>query len=61
MKVLVVEDERAIAEFIKDGLEEEGYHVTVAYNGRDGLTLATQDSNAYDILIKTKEKNNIQD
>jgi two-component system copper resistance phosphate regulon response regulator CusR len=51
MKVLVVEDERAIAEFIKDGLEEEGYHVTVAYNGRDGLTLATQDSNAYDILL----------
>ena len=36
MRVLVVEDERAIADFIKRGLEAEGYSVACAHDGIDG-------------------------
>jgi two-component system copper resistance phosphate regulon response regulator CusR len=37
MRLLVVEDEKKVAGFIKKGLEEEGYAVDVAYDGRTGL------------------------
>lgn len=37
MKILVVEDDRRIAGFLSRGLEAEGYQVTVAEDGRDGL------------------------
>lgn len=37
MKILVVEDEKKVASFIKRGLEEEKYEVDVAYDGDDGL------------------------
>ncbi len=40
MRILVVEDERKVASFIKKGLEEEGYAVDLAGDGREGLTLA---------------------
>lgn len=40
MRLLVVEDERKVAGFIKKGLEEEGYAVDVAFDGREGLSLA---------------------
>jgi DNA-binding response OmpR family regulator len=40
MRILVVEDERPIAEFVKRGLEEEGYSVSCAYDGEEGLALA---------------------
>ncbi len=40
MRLLVVEDERPIAEFVQRGLEAEGYSVTCAYDGEDGLALA---------------------
>lgn len=36
-KVLVVDDEFANAEILALILEDEGYHVTCAANGRDGL------------------------
>jgi two-component system copper resistance phosphate regulon response regulator CusR len=49
MRLLVVEDERGIANFVKEGLEEEGYAVDVAANGTHGLELATQSE--YDLLI----------
>jgi two-component system, OmpR family, response regulator ArlR len=42
MKILIVEDEVGIADFLKQGLEEEGYTVSVAYDGETGLTLALQ-------------------
>lgn len=35
--ILVVEDERAVAETLKAILEDEGYQVIVATNGRDAL------------------------
>ena len=39
MKILVVEDEIGITNFLKQGLEEEGYHVLVATDGMQGLAI----------------------
>ncbi|MDD3295133.1 MAG: DNA-binding response regulator, partial [Geobacteraceae bacterium] len=33
MKILVVEDEKKVASFIKRGLEEEKYEVDISYDG----------------------------
>jgi two-component system copper resistance phosphate regulon response regulator CusR len=49
MKILIVEDEKKVADFVRKGLQEEGYVVDVAYNGEDGLELATDLS--YDLVI----------
>ncbi len=40
MKILIIEDEIGIANFLKQGLEEEGYDVLTASNGQFGLDLA---------------------
>lgn len=40
MKILIVEDEIGIANFLKQGLEEEGYDVLVANDGETGYELA---------------------
>jgi two-component system, OmpR family, response regulator ArlR len=40
MKILIIEDEIGIANFLKQGLEEEGYEVLTASNGQSGLDLA---------------------
>lgn len=40
MKLLIVEDEIGIANFLKEGLEEEGYEVLVAHDGKKGLEIA---------------------
>ena len=40
MRVLLVEDEKKVASFIKKGLEEEQYQVNVAHDGEDGLRQA---------------------
>lgn len=40
MRVLVVEDERRMAELLQKGLEEEGYSVTIALDGPTGLAMA---------------------
>jgi DNA-binding response OmpR family regulator len=49
MRILVVEDERRIADFIVRGLKEEHYAVDVAYDGEKGLYLA--EINPYDLMI----------
>jgi DNA-binding response OmpR family regulator len=49
MHILVVEDEAKIAAFVQQGLEETGYHVTVARDGEAGL-LEGQFNN-YDLII----------
>lgn len=41
MRILVVEDEHRIGTTIKKGLELEKYAVDLAFDGRDGLDLAT--------------------
>lgn len=40
MRVLIVEDERKMAEVLKKGLEEQGHSVTLAHTGTEGLALA---------------------
>ncbi len=40
MRILVVEDEKKVAGFIRQGLEEEGYAVDVASDGEEGLAMA---------------------
>lgn len=49
MKILVVEDEHKIARSIQQGLEQERYVVDVAYDGSQGLDLATTEE--YDLII----------
>ncbi len=49
MRILIVEDEIGIANFLKQGLEEESFVVDVAYDGSKGLLLAL--SGEYDLLI----------
>lgn len=39
MKILIVEDETGIANFLKQGLEEEGYEILVAHDGKKGYEL----------------------
>lgn len=40
MRLLVIEDEKKVASFIKQGMEEEGYAVDVAHDGPEGLAMA---------------------
>lgn len=40
MNILVIEDEHKVASFIKNGLEQQGYSVDVAYDGYIGEKLA---------------------
>ena len=49
MKVLVVEDEVKVSNFIMRGLEEEGYTVEAVEDGKRGLDLIR--SKAYDIVL----------
>lgn len=51
MRVLLVEDETAIANFIAEGLEEEGFAVDVAHNGKQGLQLALENLSEYDLIL----------
>lgn len=37
MRILIVEDEKGISQFLQQGLEEEAYQVTVAQDGHEGL------------------------
>lgn len=49
MKILIVEDDLTVAEYINKGLKEAGHNPDVANDGKQGLLLAT--SNEYDVLI----------
>ena len=49
MRILVVEDEKKVASFIKRGLEEEQYEVHTAADGEEGLKLALE--KAFDLIV----------
>jgi DNA-binding response OmpR family regulator len=49
MDVLIIEDETKVVDFISKGLEEEGYAVTAALNGKLGLELLQ--AHKYDIVL----------
>jgi heavy metal response regulator len=49
MRILVIEDEKKVASFIKKGLEEEHYAVDIAHDGEAGLYLS--EINEYDLIV----------
>ena len=49
MKILVVEDEKKVASFIKRGLEDDSNQVTLCYDGAEGLKRAS--SGEFDLVI----------
>jgi DNA-binding response OmpR family regulator len=49
MKILLIEDDKKIINFLKKGLEEETYTVDFSLNGEEGLYLATV--NEYDLIL----------
>ena len=49
MKLLIVEDEAKLADYLRKGLVEEGYVVEVTGNGIDGLHMATEGS--HDLIV----------
>ncbi|MCK0130012.1 response regulator transcription factor [Flavobacteriaceae bacterium F08102] len=49
MRILVIEDEPGIFNFLKQGLEEESYFVDIAEDGKKGLQMAL--SGEYDLLL----------
>ncbi len=49
MRILIVEDEKGIANFLQQGLEEEGFEVVVRADGREGLKKAQAES--FDLIL----------
>jgi len=49
MRILIVEDEKKVANFVKKGLQEEGYAVDLSFDGEEGLNLGQDPS--YDLII----------
>ncbi len=49
MRVLVIDDEVRLADYLRKGLTESGYTVDVAHDGIDGLHLAVEGS--YDLIV----------
>ena len=49
MRVLIVEDERKVAQFLKKGFQSEAFAVDIAPDGSEGLRLAM--SNTYDAIV----------
>ena len=68
ISVLIIEDEKSICDFISKTLNSHEYKVSVAHNGKDGLTMITSmlpdvvlldlglpDMDGMDIIAKTRE------
>ena len=49
MKILVIEDDRQTAQYLAQGLRQQGHVVELANNGRDGLFLAAGEK--YDVIV----------
>jgi two-component system copper resistance phosphate regulon response regulator CusR len=49
LKILVVEDDRTVGQYVKRGLEEQQYQVELVGDGADGLRLASEGH--YDLII----------
>ncbi|HWX47831.1 MAG TPA: response regulator transcription factor [Roseomonas sp.] len=52
MRILVIEDDAATADYIVKGLGEEGYVVDLARNGKDGLFLALNEP--FDVIVSDR-------
>ncbi len=49
MKILIIEDDEKIVNFLKKGLEEESYTIDYSLNGEEGIYLASV--NDYDLIL----------
>jgi len=49
MKILVVEDDKTVGEYVRRGLDEAGYHAELVGDGDEGLRLAT--GGHFDLLV----------
>jgi two-component system copper resistance phosphate regulon response regulator CusR len=49
MKILVVEDDKTVGQYVKRGLEEARYHADLVGDGEEGLRLAS--SGHYDLVV----------
>jgi len=49
MRILLIEDDRELAEFVRKGLEEEGYAVHACFDGSSGLKAA--ETTAFDLVV----------
>lgn len=50
MRILIIEDDKDVAAYISQGLQEQNHTTDIAYSGKDGLFLAMTETN-YDVLI----------
>ncbi len=49
MRILVIEDDKEVSDYIAKGLKESGHLAEQSFDGKDGLFLATSES--YDVLL----------
>ncbi len=49
MRILIIEDEEKISDFLQEGLQEEGFAVDLARDGGEGHFMAT--TNDYDLIV----------
>jgi two-component system copper resistance phosphate regulon response regulator CusR len=49
MKILVIEDDKMVGEYVRRGLDEAGYHAELVGDGAEGLRLATDGH--YDLIV----------
>jgi len=49
MKILVIEDDRTVGQYVKRGLEEQRYHADLVDDGMEGLRLAS--GGRYDLIV----------
>jgi len=49
MKILVIEDEPKVAHALRDGLQAEGYELSLAHSGEEGYFLASNQS--FDLIV----------
>ena len=49
MRILIIEDDAKVSEFVRKGMDELGHKVDIASDGKDGLFLATTEE--YDVFI----------
>ena len=51
MKILVIEDDKTVGEYVRRGLDEAGYHVDLVGDGDEGLRRASGRGGNYDIMV----------
>src|SRR4030043_2400668 len=49
MRILIIEDDKSLTQLLRRSLTEEGYAADIAYDGKEGETLAL--SLPYDVII----------